>query len=234
MIMNSNVRLILIFPILLPALLSACSKNGTAGLAPLQNTTTVAAPSTFNPPADGKLTPRQIDTYLAVKSRELETLTKANQAAQATESDSAAVAKGDSRGAGGVAHRGRYVGSDELAATQLGVASDEFDWIKDTVIDASAQLLMSELHGVNKSLVDKLQAAVAHYEKNLFNATDTQEKNRLMEHVNDLKRQIAAIEQEMGQKSQLSDAMLANMQLLQPHLVQIKTLQTQIDATRRK
>jgi hypothetical protein len=239
-IMNKISRLpcVIFLPLIL-AHMSGCSKDGTAGVPEALNSAaepgaSSAAQSLYSPPADGKLTQRQVDIYMKVKNRELEMLTKEIRHPDNTaRADSGAAPLFERQQRGMVGRLGYFVGTDVLAAADLGVASDEFEWIKDTVIDTSSRLLLGELHDVNRALVAKLQDAVQHYEKNLFNATNPQEKESLKEHVNDLKSQISAIQDEAAQKSQFTDAMRFNMQLLQSQMAQLKTLDTQINAARR-
>ena len=110
---------------------------------------TQPAASRFAPPADGKLTPKQVDLYVATQKRAAEILGRSQADPQALTADQViAIAT-----------------TDERAARDLGYDLDEYRWIKARVLES--QPIPA---GEGQEVLTQIAAAAGHGVQKLGNA----------------------------------------------------------------
>jgi hypothetical protein len=139
-----------LFPLATAAVLALVPLTGCGNEDPAETLAEAAEESTFTPPADGRLSPDQVEMYLKVRDRELEILAETTEDVEAKstgETISEVGGKATERAPAGkvtvseVPAEGReelaeLVTADVTAAQELGADPIEYRWVKGQVLQA--------------------------------------------------------------------------------------------------
>lgn len=140
-----------------------------------------AAEDKYDPPADGRLTEKQIELYLKVREHEKKIAQVAKKELQAHAKE----AEGKEKSLAGIMDSFKAVGSfadlmtaDIRAARELGYNTAEYSWIKERVLEASGAAMTQKIQQASNTMMDQ---AYAQTKKQYDEATDETTKKMLGE-----------------------------------------------------
>ncbi|HEY5611843.1 MAG TPA: hypothetical protein VIL97_11605 [Thermoanaerobaculia bacterium] len=170
----------------------------------------------YDPPTDGKLTEKQIEMYLKVREHEKEIAKVAMKDLQ--ERAKKSEAKGGDKSISGMMEAFKGMGAladvltaDIRAAKDLGYNTQEYQWVKSKVLEASGAAMMAQATQATSAMMD---ASYAQMKKQYDEATDEATKKMLGEALAgyETSRQEMAAQQEP-----VDPAIEYNRQLLSKH-----------------
>lgn len=181
----------------------------------------------YDPPADGKLTEKQVQMYLEVKKRErdltkvaAEQLSKKNQELKDAEKEGAGLAAAW-KGIEALKGLGNLVTADIRAAQELGYNTAEYQWVKEQVLEAGlatyAHNLREETNSALKQTLQELQAA---REK----APNDEMRSFYDTQITNYEKMIA----EQAEQDKPPEATAHNQQLIQKYADDLKLLEEEI------
>ena len=178
----------------LPAAWSiGCARHAEPPPPPAAATPVAAAPrETFRPPADGRLTSRQVEEYLAVQDR----LTLDRRRDRVPPGSDAL----------------ELVSSDVAAARERRLNVEEYTWVKERVLEAEAALMTVRL---NASVLAMLDRTVAELKARRSSAADEGSRKLLGEQLAQFEAEADRTRRESREKE--PDVVRANMKVLEPY-----------------
>lgn len=170
-----------------------------------------AAEDQYEPPADGRLTEKQVQLYLKVREHEKKIAQVAKKELQAHAKE----AEGKEKSLAGIMDSFKAVGSfadlmtaDIRAAKELGYNTAEYQWIKEQVLEASGAAMTQKLQEASNAMIDQTYVET---KKQYEAATDETTKKMLGE-------MLAGYEQSRKETaSEIDPTVQYNMQLLSKH-----------------
>lgn len=185
-----------------------------------------AAEDTYEEPADGRLTEKQIEMYLKVREHEKKI------AAVAKKEMEAHVKKAEEKGEKsltGMMDAFKAAGSaadlftaDIRAAKELGYNTAEYQWVKGKVLEASGAQMTLKLQQASVAMFDSTYQQT---KKQYDEATDEATKKMLGEMLASYEKSKAEVQ---GQDQQIDEATRYNLQLLSKHENALNALATEL------
>ena len=198
-------------------LFMACAKKNMEK----ESTTEVlkqAAEDKYDPPADKKITEKQMQMYVAVHKRELEIARNAAQRLQ--EKSKELKAKNDKPGfmdaLNALSDVGKFWTADLRAAKELGYNTAEYQWVKGEVLEASVTAMTEGFEQAANKMVEQSRQS---YKAALAKARTPEERKMLEE-------QMAALNQqqtEMNKSATVAENVRYNREM-------VKKFQGDLDA----
>jgi hypothetical protein len=184
-----------------------------------------AGKDSYDPPADGKLTEKQIEMYLQVREREVEI---AKVARQQLEDQAAKVKEKGEKSLSGLMEAYKGLGSaadfltaDVRAAQELGHNTAEYMWVKGQVIKASAAEYTEKAQAQLSNMADQ---AYTNLRKQYDEATDENTKEMLRKALDNMEESRAKFDEE---RAETDEAGVYNRQLLSKYEDTLKALATE-------
>ncbi len=145
----------------------------------------------YRPPADGRITPQQVETYLGVLDR-VRLDRKAGK--EAASSDPLTT-----------------VPADLAAARARGVNTEEYLWVKERVLEAEASAMTARL---NASVLSMLEKTIADLKTRRAEAADDASRKLIGEQVANFEAEADRVRREAREKE--PDSVRANVRTLEP------------------
>ena len=188
-------RAAILFPLAAAAGLARCGGSdappGPPASAPAAR---AAAPAdVYRPPADGRLTPKQIETYLGVLDR-VRLDRRAGKAAAPQASDPLT-----------------SVPEDLAAARARGVNTEEFLWVKERVLEAEAAAMTARM---NASVLAMLEKTIAELKARRADAADEGSRKLVAEQIANFEAEAERQRRESREKE--PESVRANVRTLEP------------------
>jgi len=193
-------------PILALALVCGCGRgDADRRAAPSVKAVVPAADSSFSPPPDGLLTPRQVELFLAVA----QTLASRRQRTPAVP------------GTPGprVADALEGVAPDVGAARSVFKSVEEYLWVKERVLEAEAATLAAKLNADEEAM---LKSTLADLRSRLANAADEGSRKLLSEQIATFEAEAERTAREGREKE--PDSVRANQKVLEPYRGRLSAL----------
>jgi hypothetical protein len=177
-----------------------------------------AAEDKYDPPADKKISDKQMQIYMAVRKREVEI---ARNAASRLEAKSEELkAKKEKAGLmdtlNALSDVGKFLTADIRAAKELGYNTAEYQWVKGQVLEAS---LNAMTEGFQQAATKTVEQSRRYYEEQLAKAKTPEEKQMWQQSLDALKKQ----QGEMEKNSEVPEYVRHNREI-------IKKVQGELDA----
>ena len=158
----------------------------------------------YRPPADGRVTPAQVEAYLSILDRVRLDLRKARP-----------TPAGDPLAT---------VPADVAAARARGVNVEEFLWVKERVLEAEAATMTARL---NASALAMLEKTLADLKDRRADAADEGSRMLLAEQTSQFEAEAERVRRES--KVRESDAVRANMKILDPFRARLTAAQDAVE-----
>ncbi|WP_455223016.1 hypothetical protein [Kaarinaea lacus] len=188
-------------------LLAACDRSAQEENGNTDTSQQIIQPS-FIAPEDNRLTELQVQLYLAVKNTEKELLDELQKELQTNPAAISATSYQDI----------------EQRAVQLNrVSSDEYDWIKNTVINSRIQQQFQEYFALNEQIISLLEGTLHRHEATKKNLQDPEEIAMLDSHVKEINEHIQTLKNQIEKYTNLSESEKHNIEM-------VKNFSTQLEA----
>lgn len=163
-----------------------------------------ASRDVYRPPADGRVTPRQVETYLGVLDRvRLDRKTSK----EATPPDPLT-----------------SVPADLAAARARGVNTEEFLWVKERVLEAEAAAMTARL---NASVLAMLEKTLADLKARRADAADEGSRKLIGEQIANFEAEAERVRRESREKE--PDSIRANVRTLEPFRARLAAAHEALD-----
>ena len=186
---------------LLPALLAGACREGAspAGGPPDSRRAAAAGREGYRPPADGVLTPAQVETFLKVREATVRAL---------------AAPGGDAplEGEEGISGASEARAAEVRAARALGVPVEEHLWVRERVLEAEAAEMTAKL---NADVLVLLEKTLASLRNRLPAAPDDASRRLLGEQIASFEAEAARVRREAAEKE--PEPVRANLGVLAPY-----------------
>lgn len=166
----------------------------------------------YRPPADGKLTPAQVELYFKVWSR-----------IPAPVGTSASGFPKRARGLGDAVEGGA---PDVAAAHEIQANVEEYLWVKERILEAEAAVMVARL---NSDVLSMLEKTLTDLKNRRAKAPDEPSRALLQEQISNFEAEAERTRRESREKE--PDWIRANIGVLQPFRGRLDALQDQIDRT---
>lgn len=199
-------RIPLIIPLLAAAGLARCggsdAPTAPPSVAPLPRAG--ASRDVYRPPADGRVTPQQVETYLGVLDR-VRLDRKAGKTPQTADPLTS-------------------VPADLAAARGRGVNTEEFLWVKERVLEAEAAAMTARL---NASVLAMLDRTLAELRARRADAADDGSRKLIAEQIANFEAEAERVRREAREKE--PDSVRANVKALEPFRARLAAAHEALD-----
>ncbi|HEY2933455.1 MAG TPA: hypothetical protein VGK99_17075 [Acidobacteriota bacterium] len=183
-----------------------------------------AAEEKYDPPADKKITEKQMQMYLAVHKRELEI---ARNAAQRLEEKGKQLKAKDEKpgfmdALNALSDVGKFWTADLRAAKELGYNTAEYQWVKGQVLEASITA-MSE--GFEQAANKMVEQSMQSYRSALAKARSPEEKKMLEEQMAALNQQ----QSEMNKSAGVSEDIRHNREIVRKYQGELDAIKSEME-----
>ena len=223
------------YSILISMVLCACDNNKTAtneiNHSQLSSLLEQAGRQHYDPPVDGKLTKDQMEMYIAVKQREAE-LTKSsstsiNEQAERLKNANSGGLSDALTGIAATQEIARFATLDIQAAMELNFNTKEYEWVRDTLIETSANMILGDLNATNKSILSEMEKSLEEIQKIRDQTNDPELSKAYNAQISTMKQNIEHIKTEIATNSQRSESMRYNETLLRAYQDKIDVLESE-------
>ncbi len=201
-----RLRVALLFSLALASGLAGCggSEAPTAppSVAPLPRAG--ASRDVYRPPADGRVTPQQVEVYLGVLDR-----VRLDRKAGKTPPSSDPLTS---------------VPADLAAARVRGVNTEEFLWVKERVLEAEAAAMTARL---NASVLAMLDKTLADLKARRADAADDGSRKLIAEQITSFEAEAERVRRESREKE--PDSVRANVKTLEPFRARLSSAHEALD-----
>ncbi len=199
-------RVASLLPLVAAAALAGCGGSDTPpsppSAAPLQRPG--ASRDVYRPPADGRVTPQQVETYLGVVDR-VRLDRKAGKVPPSSDPLTS-------------------VPADVAAARARGVNTEEFLWVKERVLEAEAAAMTAHL---NASVLSMLDRTLADLKARKADAPDEGSRKLVAEQIANFEAEAERVRRESREKE--PDSVRANMKTLEPFRARLAAAHEALD-----
>lgn len=219
----------------LAVVLTACGNDTVESIQNIQNSEVAeimdkADQDSYEPPADGQLTEDHIKMYLAVKKREAE-LRKSEADKVKKKMDKAE--KADEESISGVMQNldamqqiASYVMLDIRAAQKLNYNTAEYEWVKNTLLDAASQSMLGNMEEMQKNMAKSMNESMVQLEKMRNETKDPQARAALDQQIQEMKQGMQEMEAE---QQAMTPAEKHNIALYTKHKDEINIVENELN-----
>jgi len=158
--------------------------------------------SPFIAPEDSRLTEKQVQRYIAVKNTEKELLDNLQDDLQNKWQSNPT--------SSGATH---YKDIEQRAVQLNHLSSEEYLWIKNTVINSRIQQQFQEYFALNRQIISLLEGTLQRHEATRKNLKDPEEIAVLDSHVREINEHILTLKNQIEKFTNLSDSQQHNIAL---------------------
>ncbi|MBI4455593.1 MAG: hypothetical protein HY644_06815 [Acidobacteria bacterium] len=177
-----------------------------------------AAEDKYDPPADKKITEKQMQMYLAVHKRELEI---AKSAASRFEAKSREEKPGLAESLRTLSDVGKFLTADLRAAKELGYNTAEYQWVKSQVLEASVSAMAE---GFQQASTQAVEQSMRYYKEQLSKAQTAEEKQMWQQNIEALTKQQA----DMQRNTEVPDWVRHNLQIIAKYQGELDAVKSEI------
>lgn len=212
-ILASQVRITVVFIVVI--ILYGCERDAEPG-----NDVGTNAKSTYQEPADGKLTEKQVVDYIVIRKKIIRDVNAQKIAAKTTleESSQKSTTSSDVR---------YFDEIERQVAHSYSMSYDEFLWIKDTVISTQTTLLVQQYYDLNNRIMTLLDKTLTRYKEINANNNDQQEQRIMDGYVEEMKRDMASLREIMPGSNGRVEALGHNVVIISKFKNELESLEQQ-------
>lgn len=228
--------------VILGIVLSACGDNTTESSKNINQSDfnkvmEKASNETYDPPENGQLTEDQIKMYMAVKKHEAELIKteaeKVKEKVNKVDKSQDGSISGTLQSMDAIKQLAGYATLDIRAAQELNYNSEEYQWVKEALYEASSNAMMVNTqvkYGEKyNEMIKNLEDSIASLEKTRDESTGP-EKQALNEQIKDAKQQVAQMKNDgLNNNNTLSPAQQHNMELYAKYEKEINLYQNEMN-----
>lgn len=177
-----------------------------------------SATNDFVIPEHGELSGQQIKLYFDVQKRVAE-ISAINSSRTMMSTLSRDLANNSIYSTGGI---------QDQVLEELDMLNEEYEWIKDQIIEAGTYLMLQQVFTLNYEIIAKLEHVLEYYkdklakiEHDLVASVDAvsrlarlEEQHQLSSHIVEIEAQVHALKNDMKQRANKSPALIRNAELL--------------------
>lgn len=147
----------------------------------------------YQPPADGRLTERQVEMYLAVRKRELRIREVALQSlkGKGEQADKESRKASPFEAVKALGDLADVATADLRAAQELGHNPKELQWVKERVLEAQ---VLATTQALNRQVARSRESLLANLEEQKRAATNTEEREEIDRRIAELKNSAGSLE----------------------------------------
>jgi len=184
--------------------------------------------STYQPPADGRLTDTQIDMYIAVRKHEGEMLASsaknvAEKSQKAKESSNGISSSINSFEAMQAAMD--FANLDFKAAKDLKYNPDEYEWVKQTILDTNIAIEnANQAAALQTDFLMNLEKSKQEMEQSIKDAPNEETRRALL----DARESLDKGKEQLSRQMKLSEDIKHNQRLIEKHQTELSVLNDEI------
>ena len=218
-------------------LLAACGNDTVESLQNIQNSefnelVEMTEQDQYEPPADGLLTDDHIKMYIAVKAHEKSLL---KNEAEKVKEKVAKVEQSDEESLSGIIKNldaiqqaASYSLLDVRAAKALGYNSAEYEWVKETLLEASSLTMMGGAKEMQAIMINSIKQSIPQLEKARDESSDPQMRTALDEQIMETKKNLEEMKEDIAsEQEQMTAAMKHNIALYAKHKDALNVLENE-------
>lgn len=176
--------------------------------------------SSFQSPADGKLSEEQVVDYIVIRQKILRNVNAQKLAKKTTLEETADVSP--------VSSNVRYFDEIERqVAHSHNMSYDEFLWIKDTVISTQTTLLVQQYYDLNNRIMTLLDKTLVRYKEINSENTDQQEQLVMNGYVEEMKQEISNLRGKLPGQRERPQALEHNIIIVSKFTKEFESLEQQ-------
>ena len=175
---------------------------------------------TFQIPADGKLSEKQIADYIIIR----ESVIHEVNAQRSEKKMTLAVFKEKSTA------NPSYRYFDEIektSANSAGMSYNEYLWIKDTIISTQTTMLVQNYYDLNNRIMTLLDKTLSRYKEISSEKLDQQEQITMHGYVDEMKQEMVNLRGKISDPNEKSEALKYNIALISRFKKELETLEQQ-------
>ena len=171
----------------------------------------------FHPPVDGKLSEQQLKNYIQIKKSISRQLAGQNAAMRQNPQSSQSVPASENKPL-------YYDRLEKAAANSVDMSIEEYNWIKDTVINTQSTILVRQYFQLNKKIVRLLDDTLTHYKTHQMPQQANTEQDSMNIYVDEMKQEISSLDEKVADMDSLSESERHNIELVTRYQSQLASL----------
>lgn len=194
-------------------LLIACDHSAQEGNNSTDADSQVGYPP-FVAPEDNRLTEQYVKLYIAVKNTEKELLDNLLDDLQKGR-------QGNTTSIGAI----HFQDIEESAIQMNQLSSNEYEWIKNTVINSRIQQQFQEYFALNQQIIALLEGTLQRYETTRKNLKDPEEIAILDSHVREINEHIQTLKNQIEKYTHLTGSEKHNIEIVKKFSAQLEAIE---------
>ena len=178
------------------------------------------AKPTFQIPADGKLSVKQVADYILIREsviREVNAQRSANEMTLAELKENSAAYSSF-----------RYFDEiEKTVANSAGMSYNEYLWIKDTIISTQTKMLVQNYYDLNKRIMTLLDETLTRYKEISIEKLGQQEQLKMHGYVDEMKLEMANLRGKISDPNERSEALTYNISIVSRFNKELEKLEQQ-------
>jgi len=174
--------------------------------------------SEFHPPIDGKLSEQQLKDYIQIKKWVNQQLAKQDTTTQQISKNAEAV--------GGQENTPLYFDRlEKVAAESINMSVEEYNWIKNTVINTQSTILVRQYYQLNKKIMRLLDETLSNYKSHQMTQQKNTEQDTMNVYVDEMKQEISSLDDKVADMGSLSETDQHNIEVVSRYQSQLASLE---------
>ena len=175
----------------------------------------------FYPPDDGTLSEQQLKNYIQIKKWINQQLAKKRSATQQNVKSSESVPGQDNTPI-------YYDRLEKVAAKSINMSVEEYNWIKNTVINTQSTILVRHYYQLNKKIMRLLNETLSRYKSHQLTQQANTEQNTMTVYVDEMKQELSRLDDKVANMASLSEAEQHNIELVSRFQSQLESVATPV------